>query len=98
MRVGYSILKEISIKSDDIVATNYGLEDIEFERMIKLLEKTGYIEHVLRVGDNFSLKPARLTEKGKCFLIEHLQLEGEYPNSKEAIKGWVEVDKIKYSN
>ncbi|MDQ0115637.1 YjcQ family protein [Paenibacillus harenae] len=98
MRVGYSILKELKNKTDGIFATNYGLKDIEFERMIKLLEKQGYIERVLRVGDNFSLRPARITDKGENFLIEHSLMEEEYPKTKEALNAWVQLDKLKYSN
>ena len=52
----------------------------------------------MRVGDNYSLKSARLTEKGKNFLLERIYLEDQYPNSKEALKEWVQVEKYKYSN
>lgn len=98
MRVGYSILKEVKNRTQRIIADHYGLKDYEFDRMIRMLENKGYIERVLRVGDNLSLKPARLTEKGENFIKEHYQLEDEYPNTIEGLKAWVQIDKLKYSN
>ncbi|WP_214630770.1 hypothetical protein [Paenibacillus agaridevorans] len=95
MRVGFSILKEIKDKRADISGQVYGLKDVEFERMIKLLEKQGYIERILRVGDRFSLKPARLLEKGERFLMEHVELADEYPDSMEKLKEWIRADRAK---
>ncbi|OUS78598.1 hypothetical protein B1748_00535 [Paenibacillus sp. MY03] len=95
MRVGFSILKEIQVKRTGISGELYGLKDIEFERMVKLLEKQGYLERVLRVGDRFSLKPARLLEKGEMFLEEHARLADEYPDSIGELKEWVRADRAK---
>jgi DNA-binding PadR family transcriptional regulator len=95
MRVGFSILNEIKDKRAALSGQVYGIKDIEFERMIKLLEKQGYIERVLRVGDRFSLKPARLSEKGERFLMEHAELADEYPDSMEELKEWVRADRAK---
>lgn len=77
---------------------HYGLRDIEFENMIKFLEKKGFIERVLRVGDHYSLKPAILTQKGERFLLENKELEESYPADRDELMNWVEIDKKMYSN
>ena len=98
MRVGYSILREIHRKENLPESGHYGIKDIEFERMIKLLEKQGYLERVLRVGDKVSLRPAKLTRKGEVFLEEYKSLEITYPKDKKDLINWIQTDKIKYSN
>lgn len=47
------------------------------------------VERVLRVGDNLSLRPVRLTEKGEAFLMEHADLVDDYPSNIEDLKEWV---------
>ncbi|RIX50762.1 hypothetical protein D3P08_18840 [Paenibacillus nanensis] len=98
MRVGFSIMKEIHKKTPELAASDYGLKDEEFARMINLIERQGYIERVLRAGDQMSLKPARLTHKGLIFLQENGHLEMNYPRLREELKEWVRVDKLLYSN
>ncbi|MEK3882121.1 hypothetical protein [Paenibacillus sp. PL2-23] len=98
MRVGYSILREIHWKENMPESRHYGLKDFEFERMIKLLEREGYLERVLRAGDKFSLRPAKLTRKGEVFLEENKDLEDTYPIDKKELITWIQVDKLKYSN
>jgi len=98
IRVGYSILRELQAGGERPIATHYGLTEVEFQRMIMLLERQGYIERVLRVGDRFSLKPTRLTAKGVAFLLEKLHFEVDYPTSKMDLRTWVQVDKELYSN
>jgi|SRR5690606_13097156 len=98
MRVGYSILREIHRKEYVPESGHYGIKVVEFERMIKLLEKQGYLERVLRAGDEFSLRPARLTQKGEDFLEEYRILEDIYPKENKELINWVQIDKIMYSN
>lgn len=96
MRVGYSILKEIEHQHLPS-ASDYGLTQREFENFIFFLENKGYIERVLRVNDQFSLKAARLTAEGKQFSKRHRDYEKTYPN-KSGLKAWIEVEKAQYSN
>ncbi len=98
MRVGFSILKEIKDKRAHINEDVYGLKDFEFDRKLKLLERKGYVERVLRVGDNLSLRPARLTAKGEAFLMGHADLADDYPSHVEDLKEWVLLDKLMYAN
>jgi hypothetical protein len=98
MRVGYSILRGIKNKHIEFTAATYGLKEYEFQRMIRLLEYKGFVERVLRVGDNLSLKPARLTEKGAIYLKEYSYLELDYPLDKMDLKEWVKADKTLHSN
>lgn len=62
--------------------------------MIKLLEKKGYVERVLRAGDLLSLRPARVTEEGKSFLAENFHLSEEYPDNIDELKEWVRADEL----
>ncbi|MBO2946045.1 hypothetical protein JJQ72_18880 [Paenibacillus sp. F411] len=98
MRVGYSILKEIHNNEFTPEAKDYGLEDHEFIRMVKLLEKKGYLENILIVGDFFSLKQTKLTIKGIHFLAEHSDLDIHYPTSRSERIAWIQEDKRMYSN
>ncbi len=98
MRVGYSILREIYRKEFLPESCHYGLKDSEFERMIRLLEKEGYLDRVLRAGDKFSLRPARLTCKGEQFLKEHSNLEETYPKERIDLIKWIQADRLVYSN
>jgi len=97
MRLGFSILKEIMEKRAGINESIYGIEDFEFHRMIRLLEKKGYVERVLRAGDLLSLRPARLTEKGQSFLADNSHLGEEYPDNIDKLKEWIRADEL-YSN
>lgn len=100
LRVGYSILREIHKKEFIPEAKDYGLKEWEFEKMIRFLEKKSYLERVLRVGNEFSLKPAQLTEQG-IRLLKDIQekehYEDIYPERKD-LKAWVQADKEKWSN
>ncbi|MCT8138503.1 hypothetical protein H1D32_12585 [Anaerobacillus sp. CMMVII] len=78
LRVGYSVLREIHRRHFEPNANDYGLEEIEFEKFIILLERKGYIERVLWVNDMYSLKPARLTEKGIELLESNKHFEQTY--------------------
>lgn len=91
-------MRELQAGGERPLATHYGLTEVEFRRMIMLLERQGYIERVLRVGDRFSLKPTRLTAKGVAFLLEKSHFEVDYPTSKADLRTWVQVDKELYSN
>jgi hypothetical protein len=91
LRVGYSVIREIHRKYFEPNANDYGLEEIEFEKFIFLLERKGYIERVLKVNDMYSLKPARLTEKGIEFLGSNKHFEKTYPE-RSFLREWVQVD------
>ena len=82
MKIGYSVLREIDKKEFIPTGHDFGITDVEFENLIKLLENKGYIERVLRVGDKYylSIKNARLTEKGLFFLEQHKHYEESYPH------------------
>ena len=97
MRVGYSILREINRGEFLPTEKDYGLRTREFENFIKFLENEGYLERVLRLDDYFSIKPARLTNKGHELLNDNKKYEESYPERKDLIK-WVQVEKDLYSN
>ncbi|WP_075619162.1 hypothetical protein [Paenisporosarcina indica] len=97
MKVGYSILKEIHNKTDSPTASDYGLSEVDFQNFVFFLETKGYLERVLRVHDHFSLKAARLTEKGVSLLVELKHYEDSYP-ARNYLKAWVQSEKDLYSN
>lgn len=76
------------------MGSDYGITDVEFENLIKLLENKGYIERVLRSGDQywFSIKNARLTKEGSYFLEQHQQYEESYPERNQ-LKSWIKTDR-----
>lgn len=41
---------------------------LQFQHMITLLERRGYIERAIRAGNKFTLKPAKLIPKALAFL------------------------------
>lgn len=98
MRVGYSVLKEINRKNFSPSATDYGLTNREFEKFIFFLENQDLVERVLRVNDKFSIKNARLTDKGRLFLTEMKQYDETYPTDRQKLIEWVQTDKVMYSN
>ncbi|MFB5086820.1 hypothetical protein PGC35_06295 [Psychrobacillus sp. PGGUH221] len=98
MRVGYSILREISRKNYIPCGKDYGLTTREFENFIFFLEKQGLLERVLRVNDEFSIKAARLTKKGNELLEELKQYEETYPDDRHNLIKWVQIEKDQYSN
>jgi hypothetical protein len=97
MRVAYSVLKEIHRKTFMPNASDYGLSELEFQNFIFLLEKKGYLERVLKVNDDYSIKAARLTGKGISLLQQNGQYEESYPE-RACLKKWVQVEKDLYSN
>ncbi|MEK4486108.1 hypothetical protein MHH81_11030 [Psychrobacillus sp. FSL H8-0484] len=97
MRVGYSVLKEINEKTFTPCASDYGLTQREFENFVLFLEHKGFVERVLRVDDNFSLNPARLTKKGIKLLEDNNQYMETYPKRSD-LKVWIQEDKELYSN
>lgn len=97
MKVGYSILKEIHKDNNSPTARDYGLSEVEFQNFVFFLEQKGYLERVLRINEQFSLKAARLTEKGVSLLAEYKQYEDSYPE-KNSLKAWVQTEKDLYSN
>lgn len=97
MRVGYSILREINKSEFLPTAEDYGLKQREFENFIRFLENEGYLERVLRVGDYFSIKPARITTKGMELINSNIDYEKDYPKRQDLIK-WVQIEKDLYSN
>ncbi|MDX1805793.1 MAG: hypothetical protein R3267_02050 [Paenisporosarcina sp.] len=97
MRVAYSVLREIHKKDHNPHGKDYGLKDYEFEGFIRLLDKNGYLERVLRVNDEYLLGPARLTEKGKILLETYKHYEVDYPDIKH-LKDWVKTEREQYSN
>ncbi|NMO97119.1 hypothetical protein [Paenibacillus lemnae] len=98
MRVGYSILREIHKKEFTPESKDYGIQEHEFLRMVKLLEKQGYLDKILVVGDFYSLKQTRITDKGIRFLKEHFDLETIYPAHRSDLVNWIQVDKTLYGN
>ena len=98
MRVGYSILREINRKNFSPSARDYGITDREFENFIFFLENKDFVERVLRVNDEFSIKVARLTTKGKMFLDEMNQYEETYPTDRQKLIEWVQIERELYSN
>jgi len=94
MRLAYSLLREIHLKNYVPEATNYGLKEVEFEQFIKLMENKGYLERVLRVGDQYwySIKNARITKSGLALLEEYKHYEEEYPE-RDQLKDWVKLDR-----
>lgn len=99
MRVAYSVLREIHKKDHTPNGKDYGLKDYEFDGFIRLLEKNGYLERVLRVNDEYRLGPARLTEKGKILLETYKHYEDNYPiNNLKNLKDWVKTEREQYSN
>lgn len=98
MKVGYSVLREIHSKRHTPCAHDYGLSEVEFERFIKLLEKKGYLERILRNGDSYSIRNARLTSQGIDLLQELSDYEATYPEDRGRLKDWVNDEKMKYSN
>jgi len=98
VRGGYSILREIHRKNHIPEGKDYGISDREFDNMIRLFEKQGYLERVLRVGDSYSLKPAKLTPKGINFLEEKSDYEETYPPTRNGLIEWVKPEKEQYSN
>ncbi|MBM7707691.1 DNA-binding MarR family transcriptional regulator [Chryseomicrobium aureum] len=98
MRAGYSVLREIDKKNFIPEGNDYGLSEREFENFIFFLENKGFLERVLRVNDFFSIKPARLTLKGKELLEELHHYEASYPADRSELKKWVEIEKKAYSN
>lgn len=97
MKGGYSILREIHRKDYIPEGKDYGIKDHEFESMIRLLEKQGYLERVLRAGDAYSLKPAKLTLKGLQLLEDKSDYEETYP-TRDGLIEWVRSEKEQYSN
>ena len=97
MRVGYSVLREIDEKNFTPCSSDYGLNQREFENFILFLERKGYVERVLRVNDKFSIRVARLTEKGILLLEENKQYMDTYPD-RNGLEAWVQVEKELYSN
>lgn len=97
MRGGYSILREIHRKDFMPNGKDYGLLNYEFDNMIRFLEKQGYLERVLRVGDAYSLKPAKLTLKGLQLLKDKSDYEETYP-ARNGLIEWVRSEKEHYSN
>lgn len=91
MRFIYSILREINEKSLP-TAKDYGYKQREFENLIFTLEKEGYVERVLRIDTFFSLKPARLTQKGHELLESLRYFDESYPGKKGLIN-WLKVEK-----
>lgn len=55
------------------------------------------MERVLRVNDDFSIKVARLTNKGIDLLENNKHYEETYPK-RENLKAWVQIEKDLYSN
>ncbi len=94
MKIGYSILREIDIKDFIPTGSDYGITDVEFENLIKLLENMGHVERVLRVGDKYwySIKNARLTKVGLVFLEQHKHYEETYPDRSQ-LKSWIKTDR-----
>lgn len=94
MKIGYSVLREIHNKNFIPTGIDYGFNDVEFENLIKLLEKNGYLERVLRVGNQYyySIKNARLTKKGLDFLLENKHYEESYPERSQ-LKSWIKTDR-----
>lgn len=97
MRVGYSVLREIHRKDFTPSANDYGLKNREFENFIFFLENQGFLERVLRVNDDFSIKVARLTKKGIELLESNKHYEQTYPERKD-LKAWIQIEKEHYSN
>ncbi|TQR20622.1 hypothetical protein [Psychrobacillus vulpis] len=93
MRVAYSVLREIHRKEFIPSASDYGLKTREFENFIFFLENRGYLERVLRVNDDFSIKIARLTKKGVELLETNKHLEETYPE-RFNIKAWIQIEKL----
>ena len=56
------------------------------------------MERVLRVNDEFSIKIARLTAKGKMFLDEMKPYEETYPADRQKLVAWVQIEKEMYIN
>lgn len=94
MKIGYSILREIDKKDFIPTGSDYGITDVEFENLIKLLENKGYLERVLRAGDQYwySIKNARLSKKGLLFLEENKHYEEFYPERTQ-LKSWIKTDR-----
>jgi len=94
MRLPYSLLREIQLKNYVPEAIDYGLKEVEFEQFIKLMENRGFLERVLRVGDQYwySIKNARLTKSGLALLEEYKHYEIEYPE-RDQLKDWVKLDR-----
>ena len=98
MRVGYSILREINRENFSPSAKDYGITVREFENFIFYLESKDLVERVLRIKDEFSIKAARLTDKGTMFLDEMKQYEETYPPDRLKLIEWVQIEKEMYSN
>lgn len=94
MRLAYSLLREIHLKNYIPEANDYGLKEVEFEQLIKLMENKGYLERVLRVGDQYwySIKNARLTNSGLALLDECKHYEKVYPK-RYLLKAWVRLER-----
>lgn len=98
MRVAYSVLREIQKQNYIPAGKDYGLGNREFENFISFLENKSLLERVLRIGDTFSLRPARITQKGVHFLQALSEYELEYPIDRSGLIDWVKVEKDLYSN
>lgn len=94
MKIGYSILREIEKKNFIPTGPDYGITDVDFDNLIKLLENKVYIERVLRVGDKYeySIKNARLTKDGLLFLEQNEHYEESYPDRNQ-LKSWIKTDR-----
>lgn len=52
---------------------------------------------MLRVNDRFSIRAARLTEKGTNLLEDNQQYMETYPE-RNGLKAWIQIEKELYSN